>query len=84
MAHNRIGGQLDLQAYRQPRRGTLMSRELHHFTLLTREQQAEAIRRMASQGWSDHSIAHATRRCGSAASDEPCRRLHRCGPAALE
>lgn len=36
-------------------------RELVHFLLLDREQQAQAIRRMANTGWSDSSIAAATR-----------------------
>ena len=36
-------------------------RELLHFLLLDPAQQAEAIRRMAAQGWSDHGIAAATR-----------------------
>ncbi len=34
--------------------------ELVYFLLLTRDQQATAIRRMSSQGWSDHAIAGAT------------------------
>ena len=36
-------------------------RELHFFTILTAEEKAAAVRRMASQGWSDHGIAAATR-----------------------
>jgi hypothetical protein len=39
----------------------MTARELHHFLLLDQEQQREAIRRMARQGWSETSIAHATR-----------------------
>lgn len=35
--------------------------ELLHFLLLTPERQAEAIRDMAAQGWSDYGIAGATR-----------------------
>ena len=35
-------------------------RELVHFLLLTREEQAAAIRRMAATGWTEHSIAAAT------------------------
>lgn len=38
-----------------------VSGQLHHFLLLDREQQAQAIRRMANTGWSDSSIAAATR-----------------------
>jgi hypothetical protein len=34
---------------------------LHHFLLLDREQQAQAIRRMANTGWSESSIAAASR-----------------------
>src|SRR5690242_11341940 len=36
-------------------------RELAPFLLLSREEQTAAIRRLASQGWSEHSIAAATR-----------------------
>ncbi|MGH8258287.1 MAG: hypothetical protein ACREUG_01200 [Steroidobacteraceae bacterium] len=35
--------------------------EFVHFLLLDREEQAAAIRRMASTGWSEGSIASATR-----------------------
>ena len=38
-----------------------MSRELHHFLLLTREEQHAAIRRLASAGMNEYSIAAATR-----------------------
>lgn len=38
-----------------------VSRELHYFAMMTREEQAAAIKRMASLGWSDHGIASATR-----------------------
>ena len=38
-----------------------MSRELYHFLLLTVSEQAEAIKRMASQGWSEYGLAQATR-----------------------
>lgn len=31
-----------------------------HFAALSQPQQAEAIRRMAAQGWSDHGISSAT------------------------
>lgn len=37
------------------------SRELIHFLLLDREQQVQAIRRLASSGMSDHTIAAVTR-----------------------
>ncbi len=36
-------------------------RELLHFLLLDREQQAQAIRRLATSGMSDHTIAAVTR-----------------------
>lgn len=36
-------------------------RELIHFLLLDRDQQAQAIRRMAALGWSEYGIASATR-----------------------
>jgi len=36
-------------------------RELMHFLLLTPEERAAAIRRLAAQGWSELSIAAATR-----------------------
>jgi len=36
-------------------------RELHHFQLLDREQQAQAIRRLAASGMSENTIAAATR-----------------------
>lgn len=36
-------------------------RELLHFLLLDRDQQAQAIRRLSAQGMSDHTIATATR-----------------------
>jgi hypothetical protein len=36
-------------------------RELQHFLLLDPDQRAEAMRRMAAQGWSDYGIASATR-----------------------
>lgn len=36
-------------------------RELAHFLLLTQAEQAAAIRRMASTGWTEHGIAAATR-----------------------
>ena len=36
-------------------------RELQYFLLLDREEQQNAIRRMARLGWSDHGIADATR-----------------------
>ncbi len=35
--------------------------ELMHFLLLSPAEQAAAIQRMAAQGWSDHTIASATR-----------------------
>ncbi|TLZ37706.1 MAG: hypothetical protein E6K23_17385 [Gammaproteobacteria bacterium] len=38
-----------------------MRRELHHFQLLDREQQAQAIRRLAASGMSENTIAAATR-----------------------
>lgn len=38
-----------------------VSGPLHHFLLLDRDQQAQTIRRMANTGWSDSSIAAATR-----------------------
>ena len=38
-----------------------MSRELHHFLLLTVTEQAEAIKRMAASGWSEYTIAAASR-----------------------
>lgn len=34
---------------------------LRHFQLLTRDQQAQAIRRLAATGMTDHDISHATR-----------------------
>lgn len=37
------------------------SPEMLHFWLLTRDQQAQAMRRMLAAGWSDHGIAAATR-----------------------
>jgi hypothetical protein len=37
-----------------------MTRELHHFLLLPRDQQIEAIRRLRTMGWSDDAIAKAT------------------------
>lgn len=46
---NNIGGSLDLAAM-----GRL------HFTILTRDQQAQAIRRLAASGQSEHTIARAT------------------------
>ncbi len=36
-------------------------RELVHFWLLTTDEQAGAIRRMATSGWPEYSIAAATR-----------------------
>lgn len=36
------------------------SRELLHFLLLSGEEQAAAIRRLAALGWSEHSIGHVT------------------------
>ena len=36
-------------------------RELHHFVMLDRDQQAAAIRRLAASGVSDYGIAAATR-----------------------
>jgi hypothetical protein len=36
-------------------------RELSHFVAMDREEQQNAIRRMAVEGWTDHGIAHATR-----------------------
>ena len=36
-------------------------RELHHFVILDREQQASAIRKLAASGVSDYGIAAATR-----------------------
>jgi hypothetical protein len=38
-----------------------VSRELAHFHALERAQQANAIRRLATSGMSDHTIAAATR-----------------------
>lgn len=38
-----------------------VSGHLHHFLLLDRQQQAQAVRRMANTGWSESSIAAATR-----------------------
>ena len=38
-----------------------MSRELYHFLLLTREEQHAAIRRLASSGMNEYTIAAATR-----------------------
>lgn len=35
--------------------------ELFHFDRLTRAEQAQAIRRMASEGWSEYGLAAATR-----------------------
>lgn len=32
-----------------------------HFHALTRDEQRDAIKRLAREGWSDHGIAHATR-----------------------
>lgn len=37
-----------------------VSGHLHHFLLLDREQQAQAITRMANTGWSDFGIATVT------------------------
>ena len=34
---------------------------MHHWLSLSPEQQADAIRRLAALGWSEHGIAHATR-----------------------
>jgi hypothetical protein len=42
-------------------RPSTVARELVHFCLLDREQQTKAIQRMAAQGWSDYTIATATR-----------------------
>lgn len=36
-------------------------RELVYFLMLTRAEQAAAIKRMAAQGWTDHGIAAASR-----------------------
>lgn len=36
-------------------------REVLHFLLLSHDEQKAAIRRLAALGWSDHSIAAATR-----------------------
>jgi ABC-type phosphate/phosphonate transport system ATPase subunit len=33
---------------------------MHAFQVLTRDQQQQAIRRLAALGWSEHGIAHAT------------------------
>jgi hypothetical protein len=38
-----------------------MPRELAHFLLLTREERTAAIQRTAKAGWSNYSIAAATR-----------------------
>jgi hypothetical protein len=40
---------------------TAVPRELNHFLLLDADQQALAIHRMANCGWSEYSIAAATR-----------------------
>lgn len=37
-----------------------MSRELHHFLLLTHEEQANAVKRMAALGWREQAICAAT------------------------
>jgi hypothetical protein len=57
-----------------------VSGHLHHFLLLDRDQQAQAIRRMANLGWSDSGIAATTR-----LSMEQVRRiLAETRPATLE
>lgn len=40
---------------------SLAPRELVHFLLLSPDEQAQAIRRLAALGWSENGIAHATR-----------------------
>ena len=54
-----IGGKLGCDAYRLLADCT--DSRLRSFVTMNREQQAAAIRRMASEGRSDHTIATATR-----------------------
>jgi hypothetical protein len=44
-----------------PEHSAHIAPELQNFVALSREQQAAAIRRMATTGWSEYSIAQATR-----------------------
>jgi hypothetical protein len=37
-----------------------MNTPMAHFHTLTRQEQAEAIHRMAAEGWSEYGISHAT------------------------
>jgi hypothetical protein len=37
-----------------------MSTRMVHFHTLTRQEQAQAIHRLAAEGWSDYGICHAT------------------------
>lgn len=41
--------------------GGQQARARQHFDALTRDAQADAVRRMADDGYSDYAIAHATR-----------------------
>lgn len=56
-----IGGKLDLTVL-SALAGTVApdTNRMAHFHALAREQQAEAIRRLAATGMSEHSMAHAT------------------------
>ena len=60
MTRSTIGGRLDLAALNRLA-GDLDSDRLRHFAALDRQQQAHAIRRLANLGWSESSIAAATR-----------------------
>jgi DNA-binding NarL/FixJ family response regulator len=55
-----IGGTLDLQAL-AVLSGTHDSKRMEQFHTLSREQQAQAIRQLASSGMTDHGIAAACR-----------------------
>jgi hypothetical protein len=51
---------MSIESTKSPR-PPILPRQLVHFCLLDREQQANAIRSMSAQGWSDYRIAAATR-----------------------
>ncbi len=59
MRRSTIGGQLDLTVLSRLAGDPDMER-LRHFATLGRQQQAQGIRRLASVGWSDSSIAAVT------------------------
>lgn len=60
MTRSTIGGCLDMAALSRLA-GDPDTDRMRHFATLDREQQAQAIRRLANLGWSESSIAAASR-----------------------